>query len=190
MTSYYSNWREDIYTCAACRWQGTGEQCEQGELFSELYEICCPSCGEKIDLVMLPTIEESRQNWSKLSDEDKMSVEHIEEFRDECAARGLKSSEQLPNIEGDDLVFTWDIEDYQRGGDTLIKHGHTIIWREPAYYEGYERFAEVANILKQKYGDRLQDLVPTRKSYIYLYGDRLSASDQVDKVRKALSSQF
>ncbi len=89
MSSYYGSWREDVYTCAACSWKGTGEQCEQGEMFSDLFEICCPSCGKKVGFVMFPTTEESRQNWGKLSDEDKIGVEHIEEFRKEFAAKSV-----------------------------------------------------------------------------------------------------
>jgi hypothetical protein len=187
MVNYYQNWKETIYTCKVCGWQGAGEQCRQGEMYKDLFEICCPSCGKEIETVMYPTIEESRQNWSKVSETDKKIVELIELRQKNFAASKLKSPDQLPDVEGDDLIFTWDIEDCQKGGDTLIKYGSEIIWREPAFYEGYQRFEEVANIIKQKYGNRLQDLVPTRKSYIYLFGDRLSAPDQVEKVRKSLS---
>ena len=186
MASYYGSWRDDVYTCHACGWEGAGGQCRQGEVYRELYEICCPSCGGKVGLVLFPTTEESRQNWDKVSDEDKRAVERVEAHRKDFAARSLKSPQQLPDIEGDDLVFTWDIEDGARGGDTLIKYGGEIIWREPAFYEGYERFAEVARLLRRKYGARLQDLVPTRKSQLYLYGDRLSAPEEVKKVRRSL----
>ncbi|MDQ3254111.1 MAG: hypothetical protein M3R15_09415, partial [Acidobacteriota bacterium] len=83
MSSYYGSWREDIYTCSTCSWKGTGEQCKHGEVFSGLYEICCPSCSNKVGLVMHPTIEESRQNWDKLSKEAKKQVESIEKFQED-----------------------------------------------------------------------------------------------------------
>lgn len=187
MATYYSNWKADLYTCPACSWKGTGEQCTQGELFSELFEICCPSCGENVGLVMFPTIEESRENWDKVSEEDKRAVETIERLQKDFAARSLKSPDQLPDIEGNDLILTWDLEDYQRGGDTVIKYGGEIIWREPARYECYKRFAEVANILRRKYGDRLHDLAPTDRSLLYLYGDCSFASGEVAEVRRALA---
>ncbi|MEJ7745382.1 MAG: hypothetical protein WKF61_01230 [Luteimonas sp.] len=98
----------------------------------------------------------------------------------------LKTPEQLPDLEGDDIVLLWDAEDYQRGGDTLIRYGSEVIWREPAQYEGYERFIEVANLLKQKYGDRLQDLVPSRNSELYLYGDALGSPSRISKFREEL----
>lgn len=63
-----------------------------------------------------------------------------------------------------------------------------LLWREPALYEGYKRFDEVAQILKAKYRERLRDLVPTSKSELYLYGDDLFASSFVEEVRTKLST--
>jgi hypothetical protein len=186
VASYYASWKEELHTCRACGWKGTGEQCRFREMYRELFEICCPSCGREVWIVMFPTIEERRQNWDKVSEEDKKSIEFIEAHQKDFAARSLKSPEQLPDIEGDSLVFTWDIGDGRHGGDTLLKYDGEIIWREPALYDCYERFAEVADILKRKYGKRIQDLMPTPKSHLYLYGDRLSSLDHVEEVRKAL----
>jgi hypothetical protein len=186
MTSYYSNWQAQEYECRDCAWRGVGKECKQGEMFSELFEIDCPRCGEKVGFVMFPTFEESRHNWDKLSDMDKNAVEIGEARRQDFAQRGLQSCDDLPDLAGEDLILVWDTEKYE-GGDTLIKYGERVIWRETGFYENYERFAEIAGLLKQKYGDRLQDLVPTRKSKLYLYGDRMSASDRVQKVRDDLA---
>jgi hypothetical protein len=46
-----------------------------------------------------------------------------------------------------------------------------VIFSEPAFYEGYERFIEVAQILRNRYGAASRDLVPTKASELYLYGD-------------------
>ncbi len=55
------------------------------------------------------------------------------------------------------------------------------------WYEGFRRFIEIAGILKQKYGDRLRDLVPTPRSEMDLYGDHLGAIKHVEACRKSLS---
>lgn len=55
-----------------------------------------------------------------------------------------------------------------------------------AVYEGYERFEEVAHILKERYGAALRDLMPTATSASYLYGDSLTASDRIARFRRAL----
>jgi hypothetical protein len=186
VTDYYGDWRERTFTCTDCGWKGLGAKCTRGELYRELFDICCPACQKEVGSVMFPTVEEARQNWGKLSAWDQHAIESIEGFRKDFAGRKLVSPEQLPDIEGGELIFVWDIETQQKGGDTLIRCGSEILWREPAYWECYKRFAEVAAILKQKYGGRVRDLVPTVASYLYLYGDRMSASDEVDEVRKAL----
>ena len=65
----------------------------------------------------------------------------------------------------------WDCEADEDYGRRLIKHGDAVIFSEPARYEEYRRFKEVAEILKAKYGDRIKDLVPTEGSKLNLYGD-------------------
>jgi DNA-directed RNA polymerase subunit RPC12/RpoP len=188
MSAYYSDWQTQVYACGKCGWRGKGGACQQGEIFSELFEICCPECGEKVGLVMFPTFAESRQNWHKVSDLDKKAVEIGETLQKDFASRRLNTPDQLPDLEGDDLILIWDTEK-REGGDVLIKYGERVIWRETGFYENYERFAEMVALLKQKYGNRLQDLVPTRKSQLYLYGDSLSASDRVTKARASMEKQ-
>jgi hypothetical protein len=185
MTAYYSDWKEHQYQCSECSWQGKGELCRQGEMFREWFEICCPNCHAKIGTVMFPTFAESREHWDKVSDADKKAVEIGEALQKDFADRRLSSPDQLPDLDGDDLILVWDTEKPE-GGDVLIKYGERVIWRETGFYENYERFVEMVALLLQKYGDRLQDLVPTRKSQLYLYGDSLSASDKVEKARKSL----
>jgi hypothetical protein len=186
MTAYYSDWQELPYTCPECAWSGLGKACKQGQMFRELFELCCPNCGEKLGIVLFPTVEESRQNWDKVSEADKRAVETIEFRQRDFANRGLKSPDQLPDLEGDDLILVWDVEHFD-GGDLMIKYGERVIWRETGFYECYKRFEAMTALLKQKYGDRLQDLVPTRKSELYLYGDSLSAIDRVRNAREALT---
>lgn len=188
MTNYYDNWQERDYACQNCGWQGKGSEYAQGDIYTECFQICCPNCTREIGIIMFPTIEESKKHYEKLSSLDKAMISDIEKKREEFKARRLASHEQLPTIMDDeDIVLLWDIEDSQRGGDTLIRYGKEIIWREPAIYEGYERFIEIAHLLKKRYGDQLQDLVPSRSSRLYLYGDRINAPDKVEKARRRLS---
>lgn len=69
----------------------------------------------------------------------------------------------------------------------MICWGEREIWRELAWYEGYERFREVAVLLQRKYGRALRDLVPRDESELYLYGDELDAPSRVEKVRAELA---
>ena len=89
-------------------------------------------------------------------------------------------------MEGLSLIFSWDFLEGTPDHFTVIKHGEREIWREIAFWEGSERFAEVVNILKKKYGSRLADVVPTLQSELYLYGDDLGAPDFVRSVRASI----
>ncbi len=187
MADFYGTWKEDTYVCGKCEWAGTGEECTQGEMFKDLFEIECPSCKERVDVVLYPTIEDSRANWDKVSEEDKIMIQAREQFLNEAETRCLESPEQLPEIKGDVLIFVWDQQRDERGrDDTVITYGKQIIWREPAFYEGYGRFAQVARILKKRYGKRLRDLVPTERSMNYLWGDYLSAPSKTNSFRDRL----
>lgn len=95
----------------------------------------------------------------------------------------LYSPDQLPELEGETLILIWD----QIEADSLILHGDAIIWREKTGWEVYDRFEEIAVMLKQKYGKRLIDIVPTPRSRYALYGDSTAAYFHVTYVRESLS---
>jgi len=51
----------------------------------------------------------------------------------------------------------------------------------------YDRFVEIVEILKQKYGRRLVDVVPTLRSEYALYGDAAKAWYHVQDARQSLA---
>lgn len=176
MANYYSGWREHQYECPKCTWTGTGEACATGGMFQDLWEIECPKCGERLDVIQYPTIEEIRANWDKASEADKAQVLAREAFLKQAAATELRDPEQLPEIKGDQIVLVWD-KDFgdKHRNQTVIRYGDHEIWREACYYEGIGRFSTVVNLLRKKYGWRLKDVVTTLGSHVDLYGDILSA---------------
>jgi hypothetical protein len=189
MPKYYDNWKQESITCKKCGWQGLGDTCERGEFFEALFELCCPKCGETLQMVSLPTIQESEANWDALSEADKLVVNAVEEGQAAFLARLLKKADQLPDIASDSFKLVWDVEGSGLKEETLISFGRRCIWREPSSYENFQRFIEIAAILKKKYGRRLTDLVPTRQSKLSLYGDRLNALHLVDTARKKLAGR-
>ena len=189
IVQHFGPWREDPVFCE-CGWKGTGGELTQGELFRELYEMDCPACGEPRLIVGLPTIEEAAAHKDQMSEPERQLFEKSEAFHEQQERGRLVSPEQLPTIEGGDSFvlhwdMNWDVPDaFSRTNQ--IRHGERVIWEELALYESYERFAEVAQILKAKYGARLHDLVPTDSSKTYLWGDRLFAPSFTDEVRRGL----
>ncbi|MEW6263841.1 MAG: hypothetical protein AB1641_12265 [Thermodesulfobacteriota bacterium] len=181
--SYYDDWKNEVLTCPQCGWQGTFWQ-GGVEFYEDLMDCECPHCdsSEILAIVGWPTWEEARQNWDKVSDVDKIfwmiRYEWVEAFKATC----LKSPDDLPNIDGNDLVFHWDLKNME----TVIKCGDLEVWSEMACWCGFDRFAEVAAILKKKYGHRLLDLIPTKRSMDFLIGDFLWGVDTVQEARKKM----
>ena len=107
-------------------------------------------------------------------------VQGIDDGLDKFEREKLREPEQLPEINEDSFTLTWDFDgsnqDDQR---TLIKHGDTVIFSEPARWEEYERFHQIAEIPKQKYGTRIRYPVPTPGSEMWLYGDKWTAPEFV-----------
>lgn len=188
MPNYYEDWRTDEFDCPACKWRGPGSALSQGALTLEYFELRCPGCDQYITLVMNPTVEESRANWNKLSDLDRQLVEVVEHRRADFEHRKLREPSQLPDIDSPSFTLDWDFSDDGTRRETLIKHGETTMFTEPAVYEGYERYIEVAEILRARYGRAIRDLVPTDRSGLYLYGDRLASLSIVAAARKRIFS--
>jgi hypothetical protein len=186
---YFDNWKTEVLQCPKCGWKGNFEE-GSVEYHNHLMDCSCPKCNwlnaPKLALVSYPTTDEARENWETLSASEKIQVEKIEGSRAEFENEKLNESTSLPDIPEPSFSLAWDFFDDGLSSKTVIKLGDSIIFSEPAVYEGYERFIEVAKILKSCYGSRLIDLVPTERSRLYLYGDQLSSPQIVDQARQEI----
>jgi hypothetical protein len=188
---YFDDWKSETFTCPKCGWTGTFEEGDV-EIHDELMDSSCPICDyystPMLAIVSFPTLEESEQNWDKVSEGDKKAIIKRKRFLKKLDKMSLKSADDLPDLEGSSIIISWDCEGDEPGPDyyTVLKHGENEIWREPAAYEGYDRFREVVEILKEKYGDRLMDVEPTKGSYLYLLGDYYGADGAVQGVRSRI----
>ncbi|MDO8527153.1 MAG: hypothetical protein Q7T03_05635 [Deltaproteobacteria bacterium] len=182
MAKYYDNWHEEIYRCT-CGWTGLGKECPTGETFAQLYEIDCPQCHEHVDVIEYPTFAECRDNWDKVSEIDKRVVEIGERQQALYKEHSLKSPNDLPDLAGEKLFFEWDYNENLAPLEQAILCNGKLLWKEPGGYENFDRFIEIAKIIRAKYGARAHDLIPTERSKMNLYGDRMSSPDIVKKAR-------
>lgn len=184
-------WKTEILECPKCHWLGTFNEASV-EYHDELMDSSCPKCDvfktPMLAIVNYPTLEELRANQDKPGIREY--VERIDDGFDKFEREKLREPEQLPEIDEESFTLTWDF-DNSVGDDerTLIKHRDTVIFSEPARWEEYERFHQIAEILKQKYGERISDLIPTERSEMWLYGDRWTAPEYVESVREKLREQ-
>src|SRR5262245_47595994 len=105
---YYDDWKENPFRCDGCNWEGKGSELEQGEVFEALTELLCPKCSKSLVMLMHPTTQESRDNWDKLSDQEKAWVESIEKFRREFENSKLTENSPLPEIIEPVFELVWD----------------------------------------------------------------------------------
>ena len=184
----YEDWRGASWTCKACGWLGLGELLLDGEVFSDLMEMDCPKCAKLVAVISFPTYAEAQNVWSRVPEADRAMLELVNARHQEFNRLKLKTPDQLPDLDADELLLDWDHVD-QDQALTVIRHEGRDLWNEPAVYEGFHRFEEVLAILKLKYGGRLIDLRPTTTSQLYLYGDKIWASGWVNKVRASLAGR-
>lgn len=171
------------YYCDKCGWQGLGEELEQGELFKELVEMKCPKCKKLLETVALPTFDEVLQFGNE---KEKKEVKKQMDFWEKWKALSLKSIGQLPEIEDDNSIFKIEERKYKKIDYLFIMYNGKEVWREPLLYEYYERFIELGKLLKEKYGRKMQDLVPPEYRS-FLYGDHIPAPEIIEKFRKTLN---
>jgi len=138
-------------------------------------------------IVSHPTLDEMEANYETLSESEKVSLAQRKQFFADFERSKLKSPADLPDVSTSPIVLSWGVNEDQQGKHwTVIKHQDQIIWSEPAVWEGVERFVEVVSILKQKYGQRLVDVVPSHASDLFLYGDDLRSFGVVERTRASL----
>lgn len=173
--AYWDYDRDAALTCE-CGWSGVGVGNES--YFDELLDVRCPSCSTMLLIVAFPTSAETRAAaaaGNPRAQAELPSVDAREARHDRAGKLELADPGQLPDLRGDELRIEWDFEDRDGEHWTVLRHGANEIWRELAYYEGYERFEAVFEILRSRYRERLAEVRPTSSSETYLYGDKLSA---------------
>lgn len=146
----------------------------------------CPECGESLFSCLTPTTEESRQHWDFLNDGEKRWVESYESRHKAYFAAILKDPSELPELDAKEIRVVLDLPPSGREPLSLSVDGK-VIWLEPLAYEAYGRYCDIADILIQKYGDRLKDFTYTKQSMLYLGGDCFAAFDRMDRARKKIT---
>jgi hypothetical protein len=168
--------------CPACGWSGAGKDASQ-EMHQELFDVSCPRCDQMLLVVSFPTIEETRQAAAAGHPgaiDELSNAERAERRTQRAAELELRADTPLPELPGARLQFVWDFEEADGECWTLIRCGEETVWRELAYYEGWQRFNEVKQLLKQRY-EQFVSLTPTDRSELYLFGDDVAGPGKIER---------
>lgn len=183
MIKDYYSYEIENFSCRHCGWTGTGKEVEMGEMFDDGFEVDCPNCHENFPgLIMLPMIEEVLE---KGSDENKLTALAMKTSRDKWLVSLLKNTNQLTDLHDDFMIFVLrelkdDGEDY-----IVITYNGKVVWKEIRVYEYYYSFIEIGKLFKEKYGNRMVDIVPDVDG-IYLYGDNTHSFQLIEEFREEL----
>ncbi|MGI9021377.1 MAG: hypothetical protein ACR2G3_11785 [Solirubrobacterales bacterium] len=174
--AYYAFDRDGDVTCRHCEAQAKAG--DWMEPYDELFDITCGKCEVMLYIVSYPTFDEVRE-WAARGHPaaiaDLPDLDEREAFFARAHASQPSKAEELPEQEGERLDFTWDfLPDAGEDGDhvTVILLGGRELWREVAFWEGFDRFEQVKALLKERYGSRFGSLTPTAGSELYLLGDK------------------
>jgi hypothetical protein len=184
---WYSNWQQELLCCSHCGWVGTVGLDDLEDPSACGASIECPQCHNRIGEVLFPNLRDTEEAAAQGSQE---AIRELPKFREQVAQaqaridrfkrEKLESINQLPELDGEMLEFTWDIAD--ANGDTyqVIRLGDVEIWRELAFFDNIPRFNEVKELLRKKYGNRFKMLKPTEASQEWLCGDNAGKLFRLD----------
>jgi hypothetical protein len=183
---YYSDWQHETFICSECGWTGTvgfGDL-EAGDVAAIIE---CPKCYRSLGVVLYPNLQDTKEAAAQGNEEAikalpgfEARVERNWELLDRFKQEKIQSADQLPNLEGESLAFGWD---FVKGEDgefyQVIRVGDAEVWRELAFFNNMQRFEEVKEVLKAKYGTRFKSLTPTPASIEWLSGDNFQKATQI-----------
>lgn len=189
-------------SCKNCAWTGFWRETQSTELSSLGYWIqVCPKCTEKLALLqgwipeeVIAEAERGNPNATPLLAQAQKALESRVAYE----SRLVKDPTGFPDVpQGKKQVFIWDLEDYAPGesgdrfGWNVIRLAGTglEICREPASYEVPERFQAIKVLLKERYGSRFGSLIPTSRSWMYLFGDATFSVSACGVTRSATSEE-
>ena len=183
---YEQRWQSLRQECPQCGW--SGELDAAGRRTADL----CAEC--QLVLAAVYGADDAGTEREGLDSRQRAAVDEIERrldsrraHMDRVEGQMLHSADQLPDLDAAAVTVTWDVERPAVGEiTTVLRTGDRVLWRELAGRADRQRFAQVAGILREKYGERLEDLVPTRQAELQLYGDSLGAVYYIDAVRRGL----
>jgi hypothetical protein len=182
-------WREMLFHCAKCGMETTGDQLVLGEYYGEGFNLQCTGCHHLVACVTHPLVSEVLKHKGELPPEVLSDAREFAKGYAHYQKAKLTRPKQLPEIELDHIVLIWDArylpEDHNEI-EFIIRCGEREIFRGPGCWECYDYFISACKVLRNKYGNRLYDVIPTERTYFYMWGDRLSAPCYMEEMRKRI----
>ena len=128
--------------------------------------------------VLFPNLKDTQEAAAEGNEEAQLRLPELLRELGQAQARIVRfeqqkimRGDQLPELAGDGLEFIWDFTEMDGEAYQMIQLGNAEIWRELAFFENIDRFNEVKELLRRKYGERFKFLTPSRDGPEWLCGD-------------------
>jgi hypothetical protein len=184
---WYSNWRQELLCCSRCGWVGKVSLDDLEDPTACGASIECPQCHKRIGEVLFPNLRDTEEAAAQ---GNEAAIRELPKFREQTAhaqaridrfkQEKIESVNQLPELNGEMLEFTWDIADAARDKYQVIRLRDAELWRELAFFDNIPRFHQVKELLRKKYGTRFKMLKPTEASQEWLCGDNAGKLFRLD----------
>jgi hypothetical protein len=189
-------------TCENCKWSGVWRETRTTDLSRLGYWIqVCPKCEEQLAIVQGWTPEEVLNEAAR---GNPNAIPLIGEANEKIES-GARYASQLvldptafpAPISDRKIVFIWDQEPYATGetgeyfGWNVIRMAVTgeEVCREPASYEVPERYKAIKALLELRYGNQFESLIPTSRSWMFLFGDNIGSISDCGVTRSATAEE-
>lgn len=190
---YFDDWQSSRLTCAVCLWRGSADPSTLRWNDSHRYPagtFRCPLCGKALLAIEYSaSMTDTLANLDKLSPDQRAGVLDSAKRSSDIDASLLTGPDQLPDLKPENVSskLVWDIEGDGEGTQwNVIRHGDRILWRQRAWWEGFDEFLRVVEIIHTRYGQAIRDLEPTEMASMWLGGDALWANEVIEKARRRL----
>ena len=175
---WYSNWQQELLCCSRCGWVGNVSVRDLEDAGACGAAIQCPQCQRNIGEVLFPNLRDTQEAAAQGNEEARLQLPKLLEKLEQAEIRVARfertkivSIEQLPEQTGGDLDFIWDFVEMDGESYQVIRLRDVELWRELAFFENIDRFNQVKELLRQKYGSRFKSLTPSRDSLEWMCGD-------------------
>jgi len=180
--NYFTEAKGRDWSCSACGWNGSFNATST-ELFNDLFETNCPSCGARLAIVLYPTQEDILVAAEKGDTEAQSMLDRVA-FADEWAKdqkRSRRNLKRLPKIEGDSLEFSLipsASRDWMNPEWLILLCNGEEIYREPSGFEHWQAIIEIGEAVCEQYAGRIAWIDPADAGTALL-GDNLRADGHI-----------
>lgn len=161
----FLEYKEETFSCKKCNWKGLGADAILGKQHTGSgYNLICPN--EKCNAVITLLEYDTEPFFDRYKDILSKKLQYLED----SIRYKIESVDDLPEMEQLEGTIVFQEKQIDDKDFIIFTLNGKEIGREIRTYGYYTRLLELSELFKEKYGNRLRDIVPDVDGY-HLLGD-------------------